>query len=378
MNRYALLFLSCLLTHLVAAQNQKPQISGPARFDLMAGEKACVTFSSGDADFPDSLTFGWIDLPADVQVNTNNGQVRHPAMEICWTPHDSLASKTPYSFRIWLKDNAAPLADTVFRTVQVFVRGLPAVVNKTFVPGNCGFLKLTVEVNEWTTGIAQGIRDESGKLVGNASHSFDTSIQLYPGKFVIQTIAQDVIPFAVWYYDTVTVETGIQVGIDGKRNACFNEVVELKAKTSGKDTSLTYHWWIVDDTSFEDTHISDSFLVFIMANTVGFQCRITDTSGCLYQASHKVGKVLCSGLEEMEPGWTCYPNPAQNVLYINATLQKETRWTLTGISGTMVQEQPHLLHGEQSVDLSGLPAGVYFLRLYSVTGEIARFKVVHY
>lgn len=68
---------------------------------------------------------------------------------------------------------------------------------------------------------------------------------------------------------------------------------------------------------------------------------------------------------------TAYPNPASDVLHVNFTLlnQKDAEIELTDLSGKRVlnAEKIQLVdgQGEKQLDVSGLPAGSYFVRITS-------------
>jgi len=69
-----------------------------------------------------------------------------------------------------------------------------------------------------------------------------------------------------------------------------------------------------------------------------------------------------------------FPNPTNDVVYITYTSNTSADVTLFNINGAACLKQ-QLTASNQSISLSGLPAGVYFVSV-EVQGSVVRKKVV--
>ena len=71
-----------------------------------------------------------------------------------------------------------------------------------------------------------------------------------------------------------------------------------------------------------------------------------------------------TGIEDngSEPVINTYPNPTTDILFIQTDIQSSIELRLANTSGGIVIEDK--IYGEHQLDLSGLPAGVYFLEFF--------------
>ena len=65
-----------------------------------------------------------------------------------------------------------------------------------------------------------------------------------------------------------------------------------------------------------------------------------------------------------------YPNPAKDVLYIETTQPEEAEFTLYSVTGKAVANKSVL--GRDMLDVSALPAGIYFYVLHDGSGQVIK------
>jgi hypothetical protein len=68
-----------------------------------------------------------------------------------------------------------------------------------------------------------------------------------------------------------------------------------------------------------------------------------------------------------------YPNPANDFIYIDAQDSSGMHLSLYNVNGIQVLEPSNVV---QRLDVSGLPAGVYFLRRVEVSGKMTNYRVI--
>ncbi|MCB0791387.1 MAG: T9SS type A sorting domain-containing protein [Flavobacteriales bacterium] len=105
-----------------------------------------------------------------------------------------------------------------------------------------------------------------------------------------------------------------------------------------------------------------------------YSCQVTDVNGCSYPVNVTVVVEISTGLGETlaAPGLDTYPNPAVDVVHIRdvadgtsyAVLTTDGRMALSGATQ------------DGRLDVSGLPPGVYLLRIGRQNASVARFQVV--
>ena len=97
-----------------------------------------------------------------------------------------------------------------------------------------------------------------------------------------------------------------------------------------------------------------------------------DSMGCLVPGCDTITEVGMQPIETSGPQVTVYPNPAKytaRVLLNHGSPNAEIDFTLFGLSGQAIITQKHLLNpygfGEWTIDLAGLPPGLYLYRITS-------------
>ena len=128
-------------------------------------------------------------------------------------------------------------------------------------------------------------------------------------------------------------------------------------------TGAAYHWINCADNqpingatnaSFTPTQ-NGSYAVVVTQNGC------SQTSNCI--------TITTLGLETLaQNGWAVYPNPATDELFIE--LDEATEITLIDVTGKVIQ-RASLQVGKNSINVSSLNTGVYFIR--SVSGTNVKF-----
>ncbi len=103
----------------------------------------------------------------------------------------------------------------------------------------------------------------------------------------------------------------------------------------------------------------------VPSKTYIYRLRQVDTDGAFAYSDLVVARTQDAG-----QGLTAWPNPVQNVLFVRAPLSS-TQATLHDANGRMVRAFP-ITEGVGETDLSGLSAGVYFLRVGDLVRRVVR------
>jgi len=114
---------------------------------------------------------------------------------------------------------------------------------------------------------------------------------------------------------------------------------------------------------------------YVALTTGNYAVSLTDGFGC--SAVSECVSVIISGIEEdhLSSGITLYPNPSDSWIYIlNETQYPVSTLTLINISGQVVEEI--ILNSKNSVDVSSLEKGVYFVKIKIKGLEIIKKLIV--
>lgn len=173
----------------------------------------------------------------------------------------------------------------------------------------------------------------------------------------------------------VNITVGAALNPEFSFNQIDNYNVEFENTTEGAETVT----WIIQGNTFEGNSITYNFpfegffsITMIIANNCGIDT-ITSTI-----------EVLKLDIQEI-PGLSAlnlFPNPANNLISLSFELIHPNTITLELINISGQLQQRELLHLKQglhvkTMDLSGLPAGIYFIRLINEQGSTIKKLIVN-
>lgn len=185
-----------------------------------------------------------------------------------------------------------------------------------------------------------------------------------------------------YYYDTTGTDTNADTAIIAvayrkwdATNSVYDTVafgMQYMLPTSGSDM-VPFSIPIADWAPGVDP---DTVLVVLISSINGF-CDASAGGNCLYLYVDDMKLENTTGVQhignQFEP-LNLRPNPACNTITLNA--EKEgSLWQLFDLSGKLVQSQT-LHQGENSLDVSAHPAGLYFVELTHNGTVLGREKLV--
>ena len=141
-------------------------------------------------------------------------------------------------------------------------------------------------------------------------------------------------------------------------------------------------WDAVDEADFYTVYVNGEKLSDVNETSfvTGFDksgtYRYTITSNCdSEESAHSEACVVfldIAGIEETAANISIYPNPANDRLYIEteAEINDVVIYTITGV--IVGQQTTDNRQQSLSIDLSGLNAGIYFVKINTNQGEIVK------
>jgi hypothetical protein len=161
---------------------------------------------------------------------------------------------------------------------------------------------------------------------------------------------------------TVTVNTLPQLSIaGGNRVICAGSTLPVQLSVSG---AASYVW--------NPGLLAGSSVTVLPLATTAYTCLGTDANGCSNTAITTVSVSICEGLEKSVSlngtAYNLFPNPSQGRLVIRAghAAVGDAVLELSDATGRLVYSQSLVFeNGGSTADISSLPRGVYFARLYS-------------
>jgi len=103
---------------------------------------------------------------------------------------------------------------------------------------------------------------------------------------------------------------------------------------------------------------------------------VNDCGTGQYNSSpHKIIRDYCTNVSDLsENGWKLYPNPVDEILYIENEQLELIQWELISVSGKVLKNGS-LNEGEASINLKPHNSGIYFLRIQS-SDNVTLHKVI--
>ena len=211
--------------------------------------------------------------------------------------------------------------------------------------------------------------------VGGATFAYGVSdsgtpIQFVPSPYIVCDNAM------LYYYgnnpDTIYLEGSTQLHV----GSCFNLVVYMKNNAQlhcATDSSIRVFKHVIYD---------PTFTMFVDTAGSTFQT-MTSCPGMTYSyAAFPNGTSPCASPTGLSSPKTpesmqIYPQPASGLLHLRlpASWSGSSNLSLYTLEGRHVTSQP-ILHGTSEIDVSGVPAGNYLLRVSQSARSIARIVTV--
>lgn len=147
---------------------------------------------------------------------------------------------------------------------------------------------------------------------------------------------------------------------------------------SPSTTASAYTWnWYDDSGNFLGTGQN---ITVTPSTTTTYTVHATAPYGNLCDSitlvSHVTVILWPTGISNIqESSMSIYPNPANNILYIDKVKNKNTTYRITNTIGTVVQ-QGLLQQGNNSISLALLPAGIYILECMDNEGLRKTTKII--
>lgn len=121
----------------------------------------------------------------------------------------------------------------------------------------------------------------------------------------------------------------------------------------------------------------NSFNPSVGTGTYALTYAITDGNGCSNTSSTSIVVSPCIGINEynLNPTLTVYPNPFNDAITISGMLSEGSVFIVTDALGQKVINEKQTT-GTKTLNMSKLPAGVYFLQIQSDGKDVYRCKLI--
>lgn len=269
--------------------NNVPRILPPYSAQACAGQQTCLTITTDDNDFIDTVKISWNKGIKGATFTNNNGSVKHASGQVCWTPTEADVSNVPYTFTITAKDNSCnPFPGQSVRAFSVFVRATPdAEMDLTLL--TCGKVAVHHQPKKQYPGGYQftyTVRDSLNKPVWSGTKQSDT-IFLQPGRHTVFLTMRTNTPCIKVITDTIVVPDFVTVRLPEDTLVCDGIPVNVMSKTKGGNSPYEYEWALMTDSgagsvlsTAPDLQVDhDSFTRYLIRVRDANNCRNYDTIG---------------------------------------------------------------------------------------------------
>lgn len=257
--------------------NKLPTLSGPFSYEACAGQQICIIISTNDQDFADTTRIFWNKGIPNGTWSTTNGIDKRAKGTMCWTPDESDASTLPYYFTATVQDDHCPLNGSTTRSYAITVKPTPK-NTRQFIKKGCGLWNFeATPVSNYFNGASY--KWYVPKAIGTGSpntlysQSQNTSYQFTQGGTYVVRSTMTFNGCSNTYYDTLLVDTPIQVVCMPDTFVCSGKPITLSCTVSHYYAPLRYKW----STSPNDTQAT----VTINPTTPGYyRVIVTDRDTC--------------------------------------------------------------------------------------------------
>jgi hypothetical protein len=135
---------------------------------------------------------------------------------------------------------------------------------------------------------------------------------------------------------------------------------------------IGYEWTFGDGSP--SSYTASPTHTYAASGTYTICLNISSNCGFLTICKDTVVTVLGINERSLIPGVSVYPNPATDEIYVKG-LQEKTSYLLSTMTGTAIS-QGKLDRANTEINLKGLAAGTYMLRLSNDKGQVMRTKIL--
>jgi hypothetical protein len=258
--------------------NQAPLLSGPFYKEVCAGSTVEFQIRTMDYDPYDTLTISWDSTIAGAIWTDDNGHSKHPTGILQWTPQEKFASNVPYNFTVTVKDNACPIYSTSTRNYRILVKPRPQAEIIKVDSGCYDYHFRVIPIYgaapsyQWIGNFNQGFYYDSSRF----HYKFNNPGQ-YPYSMTM-TSGTGTTHCSRTYNDTIFVDSFLSFEPFKIEEACYNDLIRLKAKYKYNKSSIKYQW---------STHPNDTFdeKQFYIKSDTTIRLTISDSTLCAFSDS---------------------------------------------------------------------------------------------
>jgi ELWxxDGT repeat protein len=282
-----------------------------------------------------------------------------------------------------VNDPAFVFTIEVTTTEAALVTATPVKDNPTYCPGEEAVFAADPVVNGGFSPIFEWKRN--GETVGTTNvpefayptleHGDEVSVVLIPSEDALAATSS-----ATSNEVTVTVltpsATTVQIHADHTGSAAPGSTIVVTAQTTNAGLNPAYQWFLNDEPLEDETAAALTFVAPEQQGPLTFKLQVTSDAPCPTNVtvfSNEVLLDIVTGLEDpADLQLTMYPNPANDKLYISNGAGKPVQASVLDTRGSSWGRYEGT---DIMVDTSGMPEGLYFVRV-QVGKRVTTRKVI--
>lgn len=255
---------------------------------VCSGDTVKFKFSTSDPNTADSVKISWNKAIPGATWTDSNGLAKQASAVLTWVPTDANVSSLPYTFIVAAKDNACPINASFSQSYQITVKPKPQAIISVSDSG-CGefwFSALRISGSGPVYLWQAGAFTFSPMIGAITSHKFSPGI--YP--YIMTMIASGC---SNTYFDSVIVDTSIQVKLNNDTDVCYGTSITLHAIVKFNKGTTKMVWG--SGNKIFGANISSSKTFTVTSDTV-IWASASDSSTCvatdtIHIKMHKLPKV---------------------------------------------------------------------------------------
>jgi hypothetical protein len=238
------------------------------------------------------------------------------------------------------------------------------------IPGPSSFSLNATVSNITCAGLSNGSATVIPSVPGNYSYTwtpgnFTTAAAngLIPGTYSIVASNSACITSSVIV--TVTAPVAINMNITSSLTICRQQTATINSTVSGGSSPYSYSW--SNGSALSGINVSPNI-------TTGYTLTVTDANGCTSSAATTVSVTICDQINENSNQilYKLYPNPVSDKIYISGNAPIKEIWLFNSLGAEALITDS----AAAGISVSGLPDGIYFLRIVTNEGQVHSAKIV--